>query len=322
MTDQKSDSPLVDRPRATGSIKKHRGRWTARVTFTINGQRRETRIRAENKSAAGDLVRQLLNDLRAEGAEKYLEKMSARRLPFTPPRQAPHDPNARTFGQLAEHYKAEYACEPKERAGHRYAGIATWKYVRQHVDTLRKELGDNLPLSALTFDRLRVLKMKRLDTPIQLNGWKKQKPRSFANVNRMLAVLRRMILIAVRMRWMTDNPFASEQSSRDKLISLSQENERERILSPAEETAIIKHLEKRSVAAVIALLDTGARAGEIVRANKDDHRQRVRWSDVDFKSNVITVYGSKTEKERQVGLTPRLKTALLEVKKWGSRTDA
>jgi integrase len=301
-----------------GSVVKHRGKWTARVSFRdAAGRRNETRVAKDSRAKAVDARDAILAELRELGPDEYLRRKALRRHPLsTDPPAIDLIPRVdeQTFGDLADHYRENYAHEPRTRAGRRYAGISSWMYVRNHVSVLEAELGRDLPLSGLTFERVRALKVKRLDTPIQRTGWKAPRSRSFANVHRMLAVLRAMIRIAIGKRWMIESPFTSPEQRRDKLISLGQESERERILSPNEEQSLVNALDHdvrfRSLTAVIALLDTGARAGEFIAMYKGDSRRRVRWADVDFAANVIAIYGSKTEKVRRVGMTPRLHWAL------------
>ena len=130
--------------------------------------------------------------------------------------------------------------------------------------------------------------------------------RSVTTVNRELAYLRRIFNVAVQNGWVLRNPFKCG----DALILTSCEKRRERILTPEEETRLLAACEhpRRShlKALIVALLDTGARKGEMLK---------LVWRDVDLHRRIITIraMNTKTLKERQVGITERLCTLLSEM---------
>jgi integrase len=86
------------------------------------------------------------------------------------------------------------------------------------------------------------------------------------------------------------------------------ERKRERILTVEEETKLLKacdHPQRKHLKPLlIALLDTGARKGEMLK---------LKWADVDFKSRLITInaLNTKTLRTRQLALTQRLLDELL-----------
>lgn len=305
------------------------GGWEARVTYTAEGVRHTTRVTLPTWTKATDALAKIKRELRALGPDEYHRRKSAAEHPLQElPAPATKPANdERTFQHLAIFYRRRYARPPRMRDGRRSEGLESWKQVRQQVRTLMDLMDKGRPLSEITFELVRDAKMKRLDTPVQMAGWKKSRPRSYANVNRLLGVLKRMFKVGMRMHWMAENPFdVVEESSREKLIQLGMEKSRSRVISPKEEAALLEQLKgrylQRSLPAILLLLHTGARAGEILYAERSDRdKRRVRWTDVDFTSKVITVYASKTERERKVGMTPRLVTALRELRKRQNVSD-
>jgi integrase len=123
--------------------------------------------------------------------------------------------------------------------------------------------------------------------------------RTIASVNRELSMLRRMLNVAQREGWILRSPFAAGNS----LISLADENKRERILTREEEVKLLAACESPQRAhlraIVICALDIGMRQGEIFS---------LRWRDVDLENRLVNIraFHTKTMKERQVAITTRL----------------
>ncbi len=113
-------------------------------------------------------------------------------------------------------------------------------------------------------------------------------------------MLRRMLNVAQREGWILRSPFAAG----DSLISLADENKRERILTREEEVKLLAACESPQrahlKAILICALDTGMRQGEIFS---------LRWRDVDLENGLLNIqaFHTKTMKERQVAITTRLK---------------
>jgi integrase len=108
-----------------------------------------------------------------------------------------------------------------------------------------------------------------------------------------------MLNISLRQGWISKNPF----NAGEPLIIVSGERKRERILTVEEEVRLLaacdhpqrKHLKPL----LIALLDTGARKGEMLK---------LHWTDVCFVTRMITfrALNTKTLKSRSVAMTNRL----------------
>jgi len=128
--------------------------------------------------------------------------------------------------------------------------------------------------------------------------------RTVGTMNRELGILRRIFNIALAETWIKRNPF----SLGEPLISPSAEGIREKILTLDEEQRLLIACEEPCRAhirpIVIALLDTGARRGEMLK---------LTWQNVDFEIRIITIIGetTKTYKTRQVAMTKRLYDELL-----------
>jgi integrase len=110
--------------------------------------------------------------------------------------------------------------------------------------------------------------------------------RTIASVNRELSMLRRMLNVAQREGWILRNPFTAG----DSLISLADENKRERILTREEEIKLLgacetpQRLHLKPI--LICALDTGMRQGEIFF---------LRWREVDLENRLVTIQAFHTK---------------------------
>jgi integrase len=105
------------------------------------------------------------------------------------------------------------------------------------------------------------------------------KPRSEANVNRTIAVMKRMFNLAVREELAEKNPCW-------KVKMLPENNARDRILSPEELARLLSHLPHHSAMAVHFAYLTGMRAGEIFQ---------LTWDKVDLTNRVIRLEAKDTK---------------------------
>jgi integrase len=102
--------------------------------------------------------------------------------------------------------------------------------------------------------------------------------------------------------WLTVNPFQKTE----RMVSNASERARDRTLSYAEERKLLAECtgERDHIKPIlICALDTAMRPEEIYK---------LEWKDIDFKQNVIFIRAenTKTETERIIGITPRLKDEL------------
>lgn len=102
--------------------------------------------------------------------------------------------------------------------------------------------------------------------------------------NRTIAVMSKMLSLAIKWGWRTGNPAIG--------IERNQEEKRHRYLSPAElaalSSALAEHADQQAANIVRLLLLTGARRGEV---------QAMKWADLDLDSGVWTKPGSTTKQK-------------------------
>jgi integrase len=202
-----------------------------------------------------------------------------------------------TFNDLADYYETHYLREAEYVEERKVFGYRSLVAPTCHLRTLRQHLGRRL-LREITHGDIRLLRAERLKTKTKAN-----KQRSIASVNRELSFLRRILNVAQREGWIIRNPF----NSGDSLISIADEQKRERILTLEEEARLLaacahpRRAHLRTI--VIAALDTGMRRGELLK---------LRWSDIDFENLLITVraFNTKTMRQRQIAMTLRLTNEL------------
>jgi integrase len=245
-----------------------------------NGKRRQKEKRADNKSHADRLIKDMLRELDDHGA-KSLEA------------------NRMTFAELAEHYDKHHAIPAKYVDDRKVEGLRSIANVKAILNTLKIYFGKKR-LRDITYGDIARFKSDRLATPTKYG-----KPRSVTTVHRDLAVLRNMLNVAFRESWILKNPFMSGPP----LINSSYERKRERILTLEEEDRLVAAcIGKKShiKPIVVCGLDTGMRRGEIIK---------LIWADVDFDTKLIRViaFNTKTGQERWLALTPRLEEELLSL---------
>ncbi len=226
-----------------------------------------------------------------------------------------------TFLSLAEKYKEAKVFPAIIKDGHKVAGLKSYKPVETYIKIASEHFGKKMIRSIKPRD-VENFRTVRLKTPVEIEIKKKTKElnpktkrqktkitkvkriteRKLSSVNRELATLRRMLNFAVNEGWLIANPFQKT----DKVISNASEKARERILDYDEEISLLNECkdEREHIKPIlICALDTAMRPEEIYKLN---------WSDIDFVKGIIIIRAenTKTETERIVGITPRLKDEL------------
>jgi len=210
----------------------------------------------------------------------------------------------KTFADLCTYYEHRHLIEAEYHEGRKVAGLRAARSQRYLLVPLKVYFGRKR-LRSLTYDDLRAFRLTRLKCPTR-DG----RTRSIASVNREMALLRRMLNVAQAEGWIIRNPFKAGES----LISIADEKQRERILTPEEESRLLAacngtraHLR----AIIIAALDTGCRRGELLK---------LKWRDIEFDSRTITLqaFNTKTMRERKLAMTTRL---FLELEKLWEASD-
>lgn len=269
-----------------GAIVEKNGKVYARVRYTAeDGKRKDLWLQAKNKTHAQEIIQDKIKELKEHGEKSV-------------------DASRMTFGELADYFEKNFLIPAEYVDGRKIAGRRSVKGLKEQV-SLMKSFFNNKLLRSISYGDLWRFKLQRLRTPTK----RSEGTRAIASVHRELALLRRILNIAVREQWLLKNPFNFGES----LISPADEKKRERILTREEEKRLLdacqqpkcKHLR----AIIICALDSGMRQGEILK---------LKWADVDLESMLITVraFNTKTMKERTVAITTRLKLELEQL--WNS----
>ena len=120
-----------------------------------------------------------------------------------------------------------------------------------------------------------------------------------ATVNRDLAVLRRMLKIAERKRFITFSPFREVE-----MLEERKERRQPHILTFKEEEKLLAVAPDNIRALAVLILDTGLRSGREALA--------LKWEDIDFSDDAIRIKQSKTLAGiRSVPMSSRCKAELL-----------
>ncbi|MFL6229081.1 MAG: tyrosine-type recombinase/integrase [Pyrinomonadaceae bacterium] len=251
------------------------GKWYARTTFTDRkGKRRNIKKTAKDKADAKVILKSIIRQIEDEG-EKYI------------------DGSRMTFNELADHYDEHYLKEAEYVDERKISGLRDVARAKGFLTHFREYFGRQR-LRDITYGDIYSYRSERLKTQT-----KYKRPLRLASMNRELAVLRRMLNIALRQGWISKNPF----NAGEPLIIVSGERKRERILTVDEEVRLLaacEHQQRKHLKPLlIALLDTGARKGEMLK---------LQWSDVCFDTRMITfrALNTKTLKSRSVAMTNRL----------------
>ncbi len=262
--------------------------YLARLVYkdATTGNRKERSRSASSSAEAKRILKELENEFLAGG-------------------QTAIESHAMTFGDLVKHCKETRYCEAQfDDEGRKIMGVRGTDTVESHIKALSTFLGV-VKLRDIKVATLRAYRKKRL---LSMN--RKGDRLSVSTVNREMSTLRAMLNEAAINDWIMVNPFSKVRAG--ELISIADERKRETILTPSEEDSLLEACSGESrrhlKALVIAALDTGARQGELFQ---------LRWSDVDFKEGVIkniTSYKGKTVQRREVPLTARLRSTLLDLK--------
>lgn len=294
----------------TGSIRKHRGRWTARVTFTPPGAGKRVEWRRvanphNTKAAASDILRAKLARLEAGIYDDPPEHGDASPAPAAAPEREPHSP-ALTFGDVAIRYRDQFCVPPLYENGIKLRGLKDHRGARATIDRVLVPALGARPVAELTFPELLALRDRRLDAP-KLRGGKTtievEGKRSIARVNREMSVLRAILSFAVDLGLITRNPSSGGRGK--SLVVPAAENTRTRILTQGEEAELVKAWSTpdlvRSRDFFIVAIDTGMRSSELFGLS---------IADCDLAAGVFRLPWqiTKTKRSRIVPMSSRVET--------------
>ncbi len=283
-------------------------RLYARVGYTDDqGARHDVVRAAESRTHARELIRDILRELEDRGAQT----LNAARM---------------NFADLAAYFQKHYLKPAEYVDGRKVEGMRSVNSAESAVNALKAYFGKQR-LQSIRYSDLRAYRATRLKkaTPSDVARHKQELKhdskaelrvtRKIATVNRELAKLRRMLNIAQREGWIRKNPFAAGEP----LISMADEQKRERILTREEERRLLEACTDARRAhlrpIVIAAIDTGMRRGELLS---------LRWRDVDLEHGVILIqaFNTKTMKQRELSMTTRLKLELARLYEQSTKDPA
>lgn len=297
---------------------KMKDKWIARIEYFDDtlGKRRFIERQFDKKS---DAVKQ------CKTSTSDLEKTSGK----------VQDGERMTFADLAAICEKNFYQPAVIVEGRKIAGVRSYDTAQNQIATLTKFFGKRLIKSiateSLTDYKLWRLKNGSLNPTVNKDG-KKKIPVKLSTINRELSTMRRMMRYAFGKGWILKDIFFNA-----KVIEMSAEIERTRLLTYAEEVRLIASCQgerlvpykrrKRGTqdeyeqiealhkvdnphlkAMIILALDSGMRRGEIFK---------LQWNDIDFENNLIRILGTntKTERERIAPLSQRAKDELEKLKK-------
>lgn len=280
-----------------GSIYEYQGRLYARVQFTgEDGKRREKKVAVKSRSEARTVFKQLREKLNAHG-EKAVSA---------------HD---MTFKKLVDVYRELKLVRAVIVNGRKVGGLRSYRSARGFLLPLVKHFGRR-KLRTIKHSHLEAYQLDRLREPLLVCCGKdaegkpeyreREGQRAISSVNREMELARAMFRYAQREGWIVKSPFEAGTG----LISKEAEVSRERVLTHEEEARLLAACTGRRAhlkTLLICAVDTGMRRGELFK---------LAWPDIDLTANLIRVRATntKTEKPRTVGMTPRLRQVLLELK--------
>lgn len=278
---------------------KSKGKWVIRIEYfdEIYGNNKFMERHAEKRSDAVIECDKLINDIKkSHGQIQTGERM--------------------TFENLANFCEKNFYQTAVIVEGRKVAGVRSVNSAKAQLGVLKRFFGKRL-IKEITTEGLTAYKLWRLKTDSERKGV----PVKISTVNRELSVMRKIMRYAFGKGWILRDIFFNA-----KVIETSNEIERKRLLSKAEEMRLlascqgerqidykrtVKGVEKEVTATIsvdnphlkamiILALDSGMRRGEIFK---------LRWQDIDFENNSILILGThtKTERERIAPLSQRAK---------------
>lgn len=257
------------------------GLWARAVYTDENGRKRVIQRKVANRTEGKLLLKKLLREIEDHGEQII-------------------DGDKLTFVRLAKLYEERKLTPPEYEGENKISGLRSYHIQKVYLKTLTEYFGTRR-VKSITHSDLEAFKLARQKTTTKRGG-----KRAVASVNRELQLLRAVLNFAKRNGWIIRNPFEQGES----LISIAQENRRDRVLSRDEETRLLAacHGNRAHLRPIlVCALDTAMRRGEIFQ---------LRWKDVDLDNGLISIRASttKTMKARTVAMTSRLRVELVSLR--------
>lgn len=182
------------------------------------------------------------------------------------------------FKEFADIYLDDYAKFNKKRS---------WRTDRSCLKSLKKYFEDKY-LTEITTHQIEKYKAIRLDQGVRES-----------TVNRDLAIMRKMLNLAIDWNYLKQNPVRKVKFFSEK------DNLKERILTEVEEIRLLETSSKHLRSILIVALNTGMRRGEILN---------LKWSQIDLNSRRIRVEKTKSGKIRFIEINTLLLEEFLKLK--------
>jgi integrase len=265
----------------------------AKSSYTDRQGKRHTLWRSgENRTEAKQRLKEALDKIESGGREPIERKQT-------------------TFSDLATYFENKYLVPAVYNKDVKVEGVASPEKSKSQLKSVVAFFG-KMRLKQITYEDISDFKIKRLKTPYKKGKDKAGNPiiheRSLTSVHRELALVRRMLNVAVSKQWLNINPF----NQGEPLISLAAEVARNRTLLKGEVGRLFEACEGDGRRAhmktiLLCLMDTGMRRNEAFR---------VTWKDVFFDEGYLVAvsYKGKQRMERPVPLSDRLIEALRVLK--------
>lgn len=275
----------MGRPKTGGTVWRGANLYV-RISYTDEtGQRRRTerRVPSNRLTDAPEIARGVLNKLDVAGPQII-------------------EGEKRTFAQVAAEFEKERLQPPTYHDGHKTDGSRSYRNRRNFLKTVIAHFGAK-PISQITYREIAAYKQQRLNTPRQRGG-----QRTITGINRELEEMQRVLKYAMQQGWLLRNPFQLGKP----LIQRSAERERIRVLSYDEEKKLLaacNQVKSQHLRAIIIIgIDTFIRKSELFRLTPASIAYHDGTAYLQLFSST-----TKTEKPREVGLTQRALSKLLEL---------
>jgi integrase len=266
---------------------KSKGVWIVRIQYfdDLKGKLSYMERHADKRSDAIDLRDKLTDEIKkTHGQIQTGERM--------------------TFEQLSDICEKSFYKPAVIVEGRKVAGLRSSITVAGQLKVLKKFFGKRL-IKEITTESLTDYKLWRLKKDSDLL----KRPVKLTTVNRDLSILRKMMRFAYGKGWIVKDIFFNA-----KVIDISSELERTRLLSKDEEIRLLENCygereitykrkkrgkpdETEEITATVSVdnphlkgmiilaLDSGMRRGEMFK---------LRWQDIDFENNLIRIVGTHT----------------------------
>jgi len=206
------------------------GNWYVKIRYRDDHGERHAAVRkcAKSPTDAREVREALQEELRQRGAESL--------------RHSRHSLN-----ELAKYYEDNYLIEAQYADDRKILGRRDVKGPKSKLKHLRTVIGDATQLRSMDYEFVRGVRIRLLKDPVVIEKWTKNekgekvklpfsRPRSIIDVDRKMQLLRHMMRVAKRKKWIVVDPF---EEAPETLITPGDEKRRTRVMQPDEEERLL-----------------------------------------------------------------------------------